>query len=376
MKIAGEVCSRCHASERIVTRYKAVNRVKTFFESYHGLAVQSGSARAANCASCHGVHNILASTDPRSTIYRTNLVATCGKCHPGATSHFVEGKIHIDEAVADDLPGRINQWVRRIYVVLIVLTIGGMFLHNFLMWRKKVAAHYHAADRTVLRMATAERIQHLLLLTSFLALVWTGFALKYPDSWFARALLSEDIVRRMSHRVAGVVMLVLGGYHLYYIAFTARGRQLVRDLWPVWQDAVDLWTNICHLATGKGKAARFARFGYGEKAEYWAVAWGTIIMGVTGLMIWFKMDVTVYLPRWVVDVATTIHYYEAILASLAILVWHLYHVVFDPDVYPMSLAWWDGRVEEHWYKEEHPLDTNVTRVPLPKKTQDRLKKKP
>jgi cytochrome b subunit of formate dehydrogenase len=69
--------------------------------------------------------------------------------------------------------------------------------------------------------------------------------------------------------------------------------------------------------------------------EYWAVVWGTIIMGVTGLMIWFKMDVTHWLPRWAVDVALTIHYYEAILACLAIIVWHFYHVIFDPDVYPL-----------------------------------------
>ncbi len=81
-----------------------------------------------------------------------------------------------------------------------------------------------------------------------------------------------------------------------------------------------------------------------------------IIMGVTGLMIWFKMDVTHWLPRWAVDVALTIHYYEAILACLAIIVWHFYHVIFDPDVYPLNMACWDGRVSEHWQKEEHPLD--------------------
>ena len=79
---------------------------------------------------------------------------------------------------------------------------------------------------------------------------------------------------------------------------------------------------------------QIGRFGYAEKMEYWAVIWGTIIMGVTGLMVWFKMEVTQWLPRWAVDVALTIHYYEAILACLAIIVWHFYHVMFDPDVYP------------------------------------------
>ena len=93
--------------------------------------------------------------------------------------------------------------------------------------------------------------------------------------------------------------------------------------------------------------------------EYWAVVWGTIIMGVTGLMIWFKMDVTKFLPRWAVDVALTIHYYEAILACLAIIVWHFYHVIFDPDVYPLNWACWNGKVSKHWQEEEHPLEGNT-----------------
>ena len=98
--------------------------------------------------------------------------------------------------------------------------------------------------------------------------------------------------------------------------------------------------------------------------EYWAVVWGTFIMGATGLAIWFKMDVTAFLPRWVVTVAMTIHYYEAVLACLAIVVWHFYHVIFDPDVYPLNTACWDGRVSEEWQKHEHPLE-EPARPPKP-----------
>ena len=93
--------------------------------------------------------------------------------------------------------------------------------------------------------------------------------------------------------------------------------------------------------------------------EYWAVLWGTIIMGVTGLMIWFKLDVTRFLPRWAVDVALTIHYYEAVLACLAIVVWHFYHVIFDPDIYPLNMACWDGRVSKQWHDEEHSMDVQL-----------------
>jgi cytochrome b subunit of formate dehydrogenase len=101
---------------------------------------------------------------------------------------------------------------------------------------------------------------------------------------------------------------------------------------------------------------KIARFGYAEKAEYWAVVWGTIIMGLTGLMIWFKIGIFGFMVRWWIDIALAIHFYEAVLATLAIVVWHFYHVIFDPDVYPVNLAFVDGRVSEKYYQEEHELD--------------------
>ncbi len=204
-------------------------------------------------------------------------------------------------------------------------------------------------------MAKAQRVQHFILLTSFTVLALSGFALKFPDSWLAWIMGSEEI-RRWIHRIAGVVLLGVGGYHLVYIAVTREGRRLVKDLWFRKKDAKDIVTNARYL-TGRSRIkAKFGRFGYPEKLEYWAVVWGTVIMGVTGLAIWFKIDVTRFVPRWVVDVATTVHYYEAILACLAIVVWHFYHVIFDSSVYPMNWAWWDGKVTKHWQKEEHPLE--------------------
>ena len=78
-------------------------------------------------------------------------------------------------------------------------------------------------------------------------------------------------------------------------------------------------------------------------------------MGLTGLMIWFKLGIFAFLPRWTIDIALAIHFYEAVLATLAIIVWHFYHVIFDPDVYPVNFAFLDGRVSEEQYREEHEL---------------------
>ena len=103
----------------------------------------------------------------------------------------------------------------------------------------------------------------------------------------------------------------------------------------------------------------FARFSYAEKAEYWALVWGLIVMASTGIMLWARVFFGNLLPRWWLDVATAIHLYEAILATLAIVVWHFYQVFFDPDIYPMNWAWWDGKMPVEHYREEHGLDSTT-----------------
>lgn len=84
-----------------------------------------------------------------------------------------------------------------------------------------------------------------------------------------------------------------------------------------------------------------------------------IVMAVTGVMLWAKVLVGNHMPRWWLDVATAIHFYEAVLATLAIIVWHFYQVFFDPDVYPTNWAWWDGKMTLHHYQDEHGLDNSV-----------------
>jgi formate dehydrogenase gamma subunit len=230
-----------------------------------------------------------------------------------------------------------------------------MVIHNALIWRKKAAAKRRSEQRTIVRLTAKQRLQHWLLLTSFTTLVLSGFALQYPDSWLAWALGSSEAFRRVIHRVAAVVMLVTGVYHLLYLALTVEGRQWVKDMLPRVKDVKDLFQNLGYYLGLKDGRPKIARFGYAEKAEYWAVVWGTIIMGLTGLMIWFKIGVFGFLERWWIDIALSVHFYEAVLATLAIIVWHFYQVIFDPDVYPINFAFLDGRVSEASYKEEHEL---------------------
>src|SRR6266542_2369015 len=151
-------------------------------------------------------------------------------------------------------------------------------------------------------------------------------------------------------------MLLAGTYHLGYLALATEGRRWTRDMIPKWKDGKDVLQNFAYYLGARPNKPKIARFGYAEKAEYWAVVWGTIVMGLTGLMIWFKLGVFSFLPRWAIDIALAIHFYEAVLATLAIIVWHFYQVIFDPDVYPINWAWYDGKMSLEHYREEHPLD--------------------
>jgi formate dehydrogenase gamma subunit len=361
LRKVGETCSRCHESERINSKFGMPgDRVRTFAESYHGLAVRGGATNAANCASCHGYHKVLPSTDPESSIHRQHLVETCGKCHPGAGENFAFGTIHVTDASNGKTGAVINHWVRIAYLVLIFGVIGAMLLHNLMSWLRALRDWYHRRGVKVVRMNLHQRMQHFVLVVTFVVLALSGFALKYPESWLGWLFGGDEAVRRWVHRVAGVIMLGGGVWHIIYVIFTRDGRRLVRDFLPGVRDVRDVFANLLYFVGKNPHRPRFGRFGYAEKLEYWAVVWGTVIMGVTGLMIWLKIDVTRFFPRWLIDVAITIHFYEAILACLAIIVWHFYHVLFAPGTYPMNFAWWDGRVSKKWLEEEHPLDPSVT----------------
>jgi cytochrome b subunit of formate dehydrogenase len=364
--LSEDTCARCHQGVRLSQEFGLPgNRVSSYMDSYHGLASKGGSVIVANCSSCHGVHNILPSSDPHSTINHANLGATCGQCHKGVTQKFTLTRVHLgDGTLADGMQARdidsvITRWVRLIYVPLIVIVIGGMFLHNVVIWRRKLADRRRAHPAMVVRMTVNQRWQHVLLLTSFIILVITGFALKFPESWFAHLLGMGEHLRGIIHRIAGVALISAGIYHVFYVIQSREGRRLLRDLAPQPSDGFDALKAMRYYLGLSSDKPEFGRFNYAEKAEYWALVWGTALMGLSGVIIWAKVWVGNLLARWWVDVATAIHYYEAILATLAIVVWHFYQVFFDPDVYPMNGAWWDGKMPLDHYREEHSLDTET-----------------
>lgn len=371
--LAQQVCATCHDSLRLTQKYGLSSQsFQTFSDSYHGLAARSGAVEVVNCASCHSAHAIKSSLDPTSTIHKANLARTCGECHPGANTRFAVGSVHVNptEAGSKDQHQRVLYLVANIYVWLIVVVVGGMALHNLLDFLKKIRRKLaiqkgliepeHVAHRLYLRMTVHERLQHGALVISFVLLVVTGFMLRYPEAWWVAGIRSFSAGafewRSLIHRIAGIVMLTAGAWHIGYLAFTRPGRALLRDLLPRWRDVTDPWKVMRYNLGLASTKPQFPRFSYIEKAEYWALVWGTLLMGVTGLVLWFDNTSMGLITKLGFDISRTIHFYEAILATLAIIVWHFYFVIFNPDVYPMNLSWLTGRMSEEELLEEHPLE--------------------
>ena len=223
--VAQQVCANCHASLKLTKKYGiASHTFQTFSDSYHGLAVRGGSVEVVNCASCHSSHAIKSQSDPTSTVNKANLAQTCGQCHPGANTRFTMGKVHVSPELGGGTDGSdpILYVIATVYVILIVVVVGGMFLHNLLDFVKKIRRKLaiqkglieeeHVAHRLYLRMTAHERVQHAVLVISFMLLVVTGFMLRYPEAWWVIAIRNVSSqafeLRSWVHRIAGVVGLV------------------------------------------------------------------------------------------------------------------------------------------------------------------------
>jgi len=357
-RVSMATCGRCHSDERLALRYSMpADRVPSYADSYHGLALRGGSQIVANCASCHGVHNIFPSNDARSTVNAANLRKTCGNCHAGAGDHFTIGPVHIRISTGAAHP--VVKWIRWTYLVLIPLTLGFMILHNLLDFLAKLIRRQPRQETgaQVSRMNRNFRIAHAGVILSFPTLVFTGFALKYPEAWWARPLLLWEghfAFRGAVHRAAAVVLIASTIYHAIHLAVNRRDRLFLKAMLPKLKDATDLVHVLAYNLRLTKIEPRFAKFNYAEKMEYWAFLWGTGVMAVSGLLLWFNNFTLRYFPKWVSDAATAVHYYEALLATFSILLWHFYMVIFDPLVYPMDTAWLNGKVPADHYRHSRP----------------------
>ncbi len=359
-EIVRATCTRCHDNEKMMYRYGLeAGRQASYMDSYHGLASAAGSEIVASCASCHGNHLILPQTDPASSIYKDNLAKTCGQCHKNAGVNFTVGAVHIMPTSVDQKALGI---VRLIYICMIVMIIGGMVLHNTLMMMRRMTLKLFEEWRganTYRRFTTWMTVGHLLLTISFIVLAVSGFALRYPESWWARQMFHGDTglaTRGAIHRVAALLLVGIAVANAAFLLLTKNGRKELWHLMFMPRDIVGMFQNVAYALGLRKHEPKFDRYSYIEKFEYWGMWWGTALMIATGFSMWFVNVFLKFLPKIALDIVALIHFYEAWLAVLTIVVWHLYYMIFDPQTYPMNWSWITGRITIEDLKERHPLE--------------------
>jgi cytochrome b subunit of formate dehydrogenase len=235
-------------------------------------------------------------------------------------------------------------------------------------------------DENFVRMNLAERVQHYLLILTFFTLMATGLPLFFYEFKFFKWLIPTGrafAVRGILHRAAAVVLIANLVWHVFYTVFTARGRANFKAMIPRFRDFRDAFEQFFHnvgitklfLRLGVGKtffarrpywlfsdAPRYDRYNFVEKFEYWAVGWGSAVMIASGFFMW-NVELSLRLfPLWVHNIFIIVHSYEAMLAFLAIIIWHMYNVHLNPEVFPMSRVWLNGRITGHELRTLHPLE--------------------
>jgi cytochrome b subunit of formate dehydrogenase len=217
------------------------------------------------------------------------------------------------------------------------------------------------AGEYVVRFDLHQRVQHVLMFTSFIVLALTGYPQKFPDFAISRqfiALLGGLELTQLAHHVAAWVMIIDGVYHIAYLAYTVGIR---RDLGvlrmvPSLKDLQDLRGAFLYFFGIRKGRPRFGRFAYLEKFDYWAVFWGMFIMGGSGLVLMYPVIVSGLAGGPVVPMALAAHSDEAVLAVAWIFIVHLFYAHLAPAVFPINTSIFTGKVSIERYREEHPLE--------------------
>lgn len=206
------------------------------------------------------------------------------------------------------------------------------------------------------RFRLRARIEHALLMTSFIILSVTGIPQLYANaSPFAVGiieLLGGIELVRVIHRVAAFVLVVGSVYHLFTSAYRLYvGHEQMRMV-PTRKDLTDAVDTVRFNLGFIDEHPKMAKFNFGEKLEYWAVVWGTAVMVITGFMLWNPIATTSILPGSFIPAAKAAHGGEALLAALSIIIWHMYNVhikSFNPSIFT-------GKLPRHMMEEEHALE--------------------
>jgi cytochrome b subunit of formate dehydrogenase len=392
------VCTDCHTAHEVETpkngHFKMISdqrcgkchedRLEHYRDTYHGKAMALGKPNVASdvaaCYDCHGHHDVLPASNPESHLSKANILGTCQKCHPSATLGFTEYKPHANPLDKKNYPLLHAVFLGMTGLLIGVFTFFG--LHTIIWLIRAVYLYLHDSkkfreakndtqigDEWFTRFVPFERFLHFLVVSSFLLLTITGMPLKFYYTRWAKAIFSifgGAETARTLHRFGAIITFLYFGLHVCSLAGKAwKGRKTLRDpasgklkpsrLWhtmfgpdsmvPTVKDWKDF---VAHNKWFFGKADKpqFDRWTYWEKFDYFAVFWGVLIIGSSGLFMWFPEFFTRFLPGWLINIALVIHSDEALLAAGFIFSIHFFNTHFRIEKFPMDTVIFSGRVSK------------------------------
>jgi cytochrome b subunit of formate dehydrogenase len=381
---AAPVCTTCHASHGVDPPKEAAARLRlpescggchgelyaSYRDGFHGSVTELGFFTAATCSDCHTPHRNLPAADPRSSVHPDRLVATCASCHGDVSAAFASYDPHADPTRPTSHPGVHLIWL---FMTGLLLGVFGFFGVHDLLWlqrsvvgaiRGEFASDEKRSGRYVRRFSRLQVWLHVTVVITFLLLAATGLPLKFHSSGWAQQLadlFGGVSVTRQLHRLAAVATF---GYFLGHLAHLFQRSLLGREaglfsgpntMLPRLSDLRDLGAHVRYFLY-RGPRPRFDRWTYWEKFDYFAVFWGVVIIGISGLMLWFPGFFTRWLPGWTLNAAFVIHSEEALLAVGFIFVFHFFHTHLRPESFPLDPVIFVDRMPLERLREERPLE--------------------
>lgn len=363
-----EVTHQCGSCHEEVT--------ETYMETMHGKAYTLGYLESAKCSDCHGAHNILHVNNPASMVGARNIVATCQQCHEDANQRFTGYLTHATHHDKDKYPILFyTYWA----MTGLLISVFGFFGVHTLLWfpramqgirdRKRMheKAKTSGMDRYYIRrFSSSQRMTHIFVIVSFLALALTGMILKFSGMAWARVV--ADLLGGVQgagyiHRFAAVITFGYFIFHIFSLFKLKRERRLSfvnmlsgpNSLMFNLQDLKDFWATLKWFF-GAGPKPEYGRWTYWEKFDYFAVFWGVAVIGFSGLMLWFPEFFTQFMPGWLINVAQIIHSDEALLAVGFIFTVHFFNTHLRPDAFPMDTVIFTGLIPLEEFKHSRPRE--------------------
>ncbi len=368
----GYACRECHGNEDIAARHDlSPDVVDTYLADFHGVTLKLYERHDRDikrnvlvCADCHGTHDIQPVTEDNAVAMKGELVEVCRGCHEDVAADFPNAWLsHYPPSLAQN---PLVFLVKTAYWILIPFVIVGLTLqiifHLVVMPIRKRRRRGDVDKAEPLepegidprriptyfvRFSRRQRLDHLLGIVTFAALVLTGIPQKFHDAAWAQNMVlmlgGIDVVR-LIHRAAGVMFATVMILHLLaVIRGVLRGRSSM-SIVPNRKDFTDAVQNVGYYLGTSKEQPKFDRFDYRQKFEYWGMILGGTIMVVTGFTLLFPTWFVQFLPAQFLPAAKVAHSFEAMMALLTIVVWHMYSVALDPEVCPFDTSMITGKI--------------------------------